>query len=344
MNRLRVATVPDHHPYLDAVLPQDVDRVHFPFSVDDPWAPTPLLDADTLISRANDIDVVHLHFGYESLSAEAMSTWTATVRRAGIGLVVTVHDLRNPHDLDRRPHDRHLDALLAAADQVGTLTPGAAAELEARYGRKVRVLPHPTLTSTRPALRKTQGRPVVGIHLKSLRTNIHEPDRLVLAAANGARAARATLRVDLHPDVATSPELSAVRAAAADGRIDLRVHQRFDDVDLAAYLSDLDVSVLPYRFGSHSGWLELCRDLGTRVVVPDCGYYADQWSSATVYGNNESTGLNALSLAAAVERAVRGDRVATADPAARAAERDEARRVTAEMYRRAVRLAPVVVS
>ena len=36
------------------------------------------------------------------------------------------------------------------------------------------------------------------------------------------------------------------------------------------------MSVLPYRFGTHSGWLEACRDLGTTVVAPDCGYYADQ--------------------------------------------------------------------
>ena len=42
------------------------------------------------------------------------------------------------------------------------------------------------------------------------------------------------------------------------------------------YLASLDVSVLPYRFGTHSGWLEACRDLGTAVVAPTCGYYADQ--------------------------------------------------------------------
>ena len=38
----------------------------------------------------------------------------------------------------------------------------------------------------------------------------------------------------------------------------------------------LDVSVLPYRFGTHSGWLEACFDLGTAVVAPSCGFYAEQ--------------------------------------------------------------------
>lgn len=343
MKRLRVATVPDDHPYLDAALPADVDRVHFPVSAADPWAPTPLLDVDTLTSHAADIDLVHLHFGYESLSAAAMTTWTAAVRGAGLGLVVTVHDLRNPHDVDRRSHDRHLDILLAAADEVSTLTPGAAAELQARHGREVGVLPHPTLAGGRRTPRPPRTRPVVGVHLKSLRTNIHDPGRLVLVAADGAGAAGATLRVDLHPEVVNRRELSGVRAAAADGRIDLRVHERFDDAALEAYLGDLDVSVLPYRFGSHSGWLELCRDLGTNVVVPDCGFYAEQWPAATVYGNNEVTGLDGPTLAAAVEKAVQSARGVPADPVTRAAEREHSRQLTAAGYRRAVR-ARVAVS
>ena len=34
--------------------------------------------------------------------------------------------------------------------------------------------------------------------------------------------------------------------------------------------------MLPYRFGTHSGWLEACYDLGTPVLAPDCGFYAEQ--------------------------------------------------------------------
>jgi hypothetical protein len=34
--------------------------------------------------------------------------------------------------------------------------------------------------------------------------------------------------------------------------------------------------LLPYLRGTHSSWLEMCRDLGASVAVPDCGMYADQ--------------------------------------------------------------------
>ena len=36
------------------------------------------------------------------------------------------------------------------------------------------------------------------------------------------------------------------------------------------------MSVLPYRFGTHSGWLEACFDLGTAVIAPSCGFYGQQ--------------------------------------------------------------------
>ena len=93
----------------------------------------------------------------------------------------------------------------------------------------------------------------------------------------------ASLRVDAHTDVmrhdgaARRQRVAAGLARlAAAGLIDLHVHDYFTDDELWDYLSSLDVSVLPYRFGTHSGWLEACFDLGTVVLAPDCGYYAEQ--------------------------------------------------------------------
>lgn len=62
--------------------------------------------------------------------------------------------------------------------------------------------------------------------------------------------------------------------------------------------------MLPYRFGTHSGWLEACRDVGTRVVAPSCGFYRDQWAEAVGYPADERNGLDATGLAAAVHRAL----------------------------------------
>src|ERR1700712_4856005 len=53
--RVRVASVPAADPYVDAVLPDDVERIR-------PAGPAALwLDADHLAAHAGEIDVLHLH-------------------------------------------------------------------------------------------------------------------------------------------------------------------------------------------------------------------------------------------------------------------------------------------
>ncbi len=117
----------------------------------------------------------------------------------------------------------------------------------------------------------------------------------------------AELAVNIHHDVddpaahAHDPVLMAeLRKLADRGALTLRVHDYFDDDDdLWKYLGGLDLSVLPYTFGTHSGWLEACHDLGTAVAAPDCGYYAQQRPCLT-YGHSQRDGLDAGSLEEAV--------------------------------------------
>lgn len=111
--------------------------------------------------------------------------------------------------------------------------------------------------------------------------------------------------------------------------VDVRVHRRFDDDALWDYLSSIDVSVLPYRFGTHSGWLEACRDLGTSVVASDCGFYADQ---ARVHSFR--MGIDSFdpdTLVAAV-RASHADRTPAVDSDVRAEQRQRIAATHAAIY------------
>jgi hypothetical protein len=335
---LRVATIPDAHPYISAVLPADVEHIRLcpPGSqgTGNVWDPSPLLDVELVESLLVDVDVLHLHFSYESLTPVELRTWLDRFTLTATALVVTVHDLRNPHHPDPEWHDAHLDLLVPAADAVITLTPGAAGEIRRRWNRTAAVLPHPSLLPSRWDRARAATEPRrAGLHLKSLRRNVVEPARVVLAAAEGVRRVGSTLRVDVDAAVAGSPQLGPIRAAAAAGTIELEVHPRFTDDELLDYLSGLSVSVLPYRFGSHSGWLEMCRDVGTTVVAPDCGHYAEQWPAAVVYSNNENTGLDAGSLASAVAEAL-GRTTHPADRIERAAQLDKGRRDHSDIYAR----------
>ena len=155
-------------------------------------------------------------------------------------------------------------------------------------GKRATVVPHPHVVDDawldRPRPARTDRAVVVGVHAKSLRANLDPVPVLreiceVLPTLPGV-----LLQVDVHPDVLDPSSADSRRQAfrgwadevAGRGDVDLRVHDRFTDDDLAGYLAALDICVLPYRFGTHSGWLEACVDVGTPVLVPSVGHYADQ--------------------------------------------------------------------
>jgi hypothetical protein len=78
--------------------------------------------------------------------------------------------------------------------------------------------------------------------------------------------------------------------------------------------------------------VELCRDAGTRVVVPRGGHLAQQWSDVVAYDNDARTGLDATSLSSAVVAALTRPAPGRADQVWRTEQRAAVRRVHAQVY------------
>lgn len=317
-NPLRVASVPFADRYVDAVLPAGAVRVG------QPGEPSSWLDEAYLTEHAADVDVLHLHTGYGSLDASSLERWAETVRRLGVPLVVTVHQLRDPGQGSRARHDAHLATVLGTAEVVLTLTPSAADEIADRYGRTAIVLAHPSLAVPDPELGAERG--LVGVQLGTASTAVPEPAAVARAAASGAVSGGGRLRVLARAGSDVDP---GVRDMAENGELELVV---VGPGELPAQLQQLHVAVLPERCGTHSRDLEVCRDVGTRVVAPSCGFFADQWSEVVSYANDEVDGLDPVSLTAAVSAALTRPMPRPADRTWREEQRDAVRRVHAEVY------------
>jgi len=314
---IRVASIPAGHVYVRHLShPEDDGTVVRLPDIAQPggegrWWPPAMLDADWISDHHETFDVFHVHFGFDAKAPAELREICGALDVAGVPLVVTVHDLRNPHHANADLHDEQLGVLLAHAAAVITLTPGAARVIATRWGRDAEVLPHPHIvdwaTLSRP--RPPRNGFVVGLHAKSLRANMDVARVARVLATTVAGLPGATLRIDVHHEVFDPGAYSydpvvgnALRTlAATNDLVELHEHDYFSDDELWAYLQAIDVSVLPYRFGTHSGWLEACFDLGTAVVAPSCGFYAEQRPCVTY--RNDETGLDARSLAGAVRSA-----------------------------------------
>jgi hypothetical protein len=314
-----VAAIPHADPYVEAVLPDDVVRV----GTGDRW-----LDRGHLAAHADEVDVVHLHAGYGHLSGTELGDWTETVRRSGVPLVVTVHQLADPAPATRARYAANLDAVLATAEVVLTLTPGAADDIAERSGRTAIVVAHPSIA--RPVRGAGGERGLVGLLLGAPDPALPDPVGLVRAALSGAVSGGGRLRV-LAPPGAVPP---GVRALADDGDVEL-VEVDPAGPGRAAALQELHVAVLPERGRTHSRDLEVCRDVGTRVVAPGAGRFAEQWSDVVTYEDGDAHGeggLDAVSLTAAVAAALTRPAPRPADRAWRDEQRAAVQRVHAQVY------------
>jgi len=354
---LRVASVPSTHVYIRHLGPVE-GPAPFEFlpdpDPDDPtqpasgrWWPPAMLDPQWV--RQGEFDVFHVQFGFDARSPEDLAALVGALKERGKPFVQTVHDLRNPHHPDRTLHDAQLDVLVPAADALVTLTEGAADEIRRRWGREAHVIPHPhvidfatmeRLQRHRDERRTDEFR--VGVHIKSLRQSMDPLPVIRVLADAVAAIPGGVLQVNGHHDVLDDDgarrddEVATwLTRAAADGRIDLRVHDFMPDEDLWDYLGSLDVAVLPYRFGTHSGWLEACVDLGTAVIAPSCGVYAEQQPIHS-YRHDED-GLDADSLVSAVRAAYRDRPALRAAPSERREQRRALSAAHEAIYRRVLR-------
>lgn len=277
-SQITVMSIPADHVYPAAVRPEGVDYLPDP-DIDGNWWPHPALDATWWDDPANgrDVDVVHLHFGFDHLSADETAAFTRALRRRGIPLVVTAHDLDNPHLEDQSEHHEKVRILVAAADRVITLTDAARRQLAAATAADgAVVIPHPRVVETRHSDRPDAG--IVGVFLKSLRGNVITDAAFyrtladTLADSLSDTLADATLRVHIHDVEQTRPLIAELEHSS----VDLRVHDPLPDDELHAAVAECTTVVLPYIRGTHSGWLEMCRDLGVTVATPDCGCYLSQ--------------------------------------------------------------------
>ncbi|OBB12060.1 hypothetical protein A5662_07870, partial [Mycobacteriaceae bacterium 1482268.1] len=291
---LRIASVPASHVYVrhlaDPLGQDSVVRLADPPPLDGRtvpggWWPPLMLEPGWVSNNHGQFDVFHIHFGFDAIGGDVLTAVMQELKTHDKPLIYTVHDLRNPHHPDPEAHVVQQDVLVAAADALVTLTPGAAREIRRRWDKPAHVLPHPHVLDRGhiEASRQHSDRFAVGVHVKSLRANMDPLPVLDVLTETTAALPNATVRIDIHDEVFDpenhwyAPQFGeAVLEFDRHEHVDVRVHPYFSDAELWDYLAELSVSVLPYRFGTHSGWLEACFDLGTAVIAPSCGFYAEQ--------------------------------------------------------------------
>lgn len=261
---IRVLHIPGHLSYAEKLTAADFTPV--------PPPPGGVLTADSLLCLTSweFFDVLHLH----TAELTSWDTLRSLLERLAVerrGLVFTIHDLSPNIEHDVRVFEQKTQLLADHSTSLVTLTGAAADTVEEGHGRRPVVIPH-GYTVPPPAERP---RGAVGlVVLGALRPNRkllpfvrawrrlpsnRPPLHLVLRSVSDWD--RQHYRADMD-DLTT--------AATAEPALHLTVVDRMLTVDeLVAHCGRGDVLALPYDSVTHSGQLELARDLGLALLAPD---------------------------------------------------------------------------
>lgn len=265
---MALLSIPAGHPYPQAV------TAHTSHVLPEPEKWWPHQGFTQQWWKENTADVVHVHFGFEHLEPDELQRFLDLLTARRVPLVVTVHDIDNPHLADQRPYHELLRMLLQHAARILTLTGAARDRLEQQFGipkSDVEVYPHPAIVEKPASVRPAQERGAATF-LKSLRANVCDDPEFYRAVSR-----HTPLTVFVHEDQADHALTTALRSQE---NIKLVLHPPMDNATLHAAIAGCHAILLPYTRGTHSGWLEMCRDLGCLVTVPEIGCYAGQVDTA----------------------------------------------------------------
>ncbi len=289
---------PPGHPYVRHVAPAGPGEASSVWNLDE--------------VAASGAAVVHLHFGFEHLTVEALGDWVRQLRRHRLALVLTVHDLQNPHLADQSRYQQLLRLLVAEADAVITLTAWAAAVIERVHGRAAHVIPHPHVVPLPELRRRSHRRPRRGVyvHAATCRPNLDvELITTVAAVAGDLGGVRVHVRAPLTPS-----SRRAVARLRQHELVHLDIGPRLTDRELWERIELAHVLLLPYQWGTHSGLLETATDLGTPCIAPAVGAFVDQGAVEIDRGDPAAALRRALLLVPRRDHAARArQRVAIAE-------------------------------
>lgn len=291
MSVIRVAHLPGRTPYARKLTAPQVRIVNGTETRS--GMPVPIdISFDWLMSQSalDFFDVLHIH-SIEFADPQVVDDVLDRCLSVGRRLVFTFHDVVPMFDHDHASYRRKLQSVCAAASHVVTLTSGAAAAIREigvvpDVDRRLAVVPHGFVLhpdDRRWGAAGTNGGKVEYALFGAFRPN-RDTYALLLNWYYGLLQHEARLNLlcrsinpcDLGSDGIQLREVLAFLQSDRE-RMTVRLCPFPTDEQVIEFLVRNDVLVMPYRWGTHSGQLELAFDLNLIPVIPDIGYYREQW-------------------------------------------------------------------
>lgn len=298
MKEMRVLSLPSRHPYTSKL---NVNGIVFVNPNDDLFS-SGLCSPEYLNKNhpPSSYDIVHIHFSFDRLTLEKFENILKYFRSHRKPIVWTAHS-RESQRIRNYGEGRYQQLLFHYADRVISPTKRAVKWLEKRYGRHhhaIVVIPLGFMADPRDIKRLQKKAKKDPLLFTMLIGEFRQNKEFVQSIINFLQCSDlADYRLQLifkpmslYDDIGRiSDEMSFFYLLMQHPRIETLSRPEITNDELNSAFLRSHAIILPYRWGTHSGQIELAKDCGCHVVASNVGFYKEQWQDVCLYDVSENS-------------------------------------------------------
>ncbi len=294
MKPIRILHLPSYHPAVSKIY--DEDRMLIANPHQNSFSDLKHISVAEFVRRfpLKSYDIVHIHFEYYLISLPKLKQLLQYFKKHKKPIVWTWHDKKSL--LDNKIDFYYEKLLFQSADKIITLTNGMEKWIRSTFGKHkypIEILAHgfiASLSLISTILKKSKKD-------KNLFTlligDFREPKEYIQSIINFLQSdelKKAKLQVIFRPlNIYSSGykklkwDILAFHQIIQHPRVRILCKVFFNDKEIAKEFYKSHAVILPYKWGDHSGQIELAKDCGCHVIVSDVGFYKEQWDKIWQY-------------------------------------------------------------
>jgi len=263
-------------------------------------------------------DVIHIHFEYHYVNYDDFLEMLKYFKDKNKPIVWTMHDRRS-NDIESINDLIYEKLLFEYADQIITLTNGCKDWILNKFGdhkRTIEVIAHGYIEDPSRILELKEGvlknDDLFTILIGNFRANkdifLPVANFLILDSMKNKKLRILCNPMPMHFDHSDIEEnvKNFFFLTVNNPRVELVCRPYIEHDLITRTFLESHAVLLPYKWGTHSGQLELARDCGCHVIVPDVGFYKEQWDKVESFnisdGKKESYSIRFADVLASVSK------------------------------------------
>lgn len=288
MKKIKVLSFPSRHPYMSKF---NIKEIEFVNPNSDYFFDSYKCSKKYLNHKhpPKSYDVVHIHFSFDMISVKTLKRLLKYFKSVKKPIVWTCHS-KESQRIKNYGNGKYQELLFKYADQIISPTKECANYIKSKYGKHkkdIKIIPLGFMANPED-VKKINKKTKKNKHLFTMLIGeFRENKEFIQSIINFLQCSelkKVKLQLIFKPIHLYKAEYKNIKKEMLHF-YNIIQHPRIEIISLPEISNEKIIEafikshaiILPYKWGTHSGQIELARDCGCHVAVSNVGFYKEQW-------------------------------------------------------------------